>query len=60
MSKDKIFDNLLNLYVITWIGTFAYITYIDFSDMNWWNWMILVPINAFQSFFWPIYWIFLH
>jgi len=60
MEKNKLFDNLLNLYVIIWIGTFIYLTFIDFTDYNWWNWMVILPLNAFQSFFWPIYWIFFH
>jgi hypothetical protein len=60
--KNKLFDNLLNLYVIIWIGTFIYLTFFDFplTDYNWWNWMVILPLNAFQSFFWPIYWIFFH
>ncbi len=39
--------------------TFIYLTFFDGYDYNWWNWLIVIPINVFLSQIWPIYWLIL-
>ncbi len=47
-------------YLAADIATFGYLMYSDWPDMNWWNWIILIPINVFLAQIWPIYWGLLH
>ncbi len=47
-------------YVIIDTITFIYLMYADWSDINWWNWIIIIPVNAFLAQIWPIYWAFIH
>ncbi len=41
------------------ISTFGFLTFFDGTDYNWWNWIIIVPVNGFVSEIWPIYWLLL-
>ena len=34
-------------------------TFFDHSVYNWWNWIIVIPINIFLAEIWPIYWLLL-
>ncbi|GAB2494124.1 hypothetical protein [Arenimonas alkanexedens] len=50
------------LWVAFWVAdfaTFVYLTFLDGTDYNWWNWLLIVPINAFLATIWPIYWLIL-
>lgn len=47
---------LLALYVVGDLATFVYLTFLDGYAYNWWNWVIVVPINFFLATIWPIYW----
>ena len=38
------------------LATFIYLTFMDGTNYNWWNWIIIVPVNAFLAEIWPIYW----
>jgi len=29
----------------------------DWPRLNWWNWIIIFPVNQFLSQIWPIYWL---
>jgi len=31
----------------------------DWPSLNWWNWIIIIPINFFLAEIWPIYWLIL-
>ena len=48
---------------IIWQGgsilTFAFLTFFDHHSYTWWNWLIVVPLNAFLAEIWPIYWVIL-
>ena len=47
------------LYIVYWLGfvaTFAQLTFLDGYPYNWWNWIIVVPINGFLATIWPLYW----
>ncbi|MGE3142597.1 MAG: hypothetical protein AB7L65_04705 [Hyphomonadaceae bacterium] len=39
------------------LATFAKLTFFDGAHYNWWNWILIVPINGFLSELWPLYWI---
>ena len=50
-------------YYIYWAGntiTFIYLTFFDGYVYTSWNWIIALPVNAFLSAMWPIYWGILH
>lgn len=50
------------LMLIYWVGhiaTFGKLTFFDGYQYNWWNWIIVVPINEFLAAIWPIYWLIL-
>jgi hypothetical protein len=45
--------------VIYWIGnaaTFIKLTFFDGYVYNWWNWIIVLPLNEFLAAIWPLYW----
>ncbi len=51
---------LFFLYPAGSLGTAIYLTFFNGDTYNWWNWLILVPINLFLGSIWPIYWTVLH
>lgn len=47
--------------LVFWIwqlGSLVTLIYLMFfnTNYNWWNWIILIPINFFLAEIWPIYW----
>jgi hypothetical protein len=46
-------------YEIGGIATFVFLTFFDGYGYNAWNWLIAIPVNAFLSQIWPVYWILL-
>ena len=62
MSKDsdEKVNFFANIYVVGMITTFVYLTFFDGYIYNAWNWLIVIPINAFLSAIFPIYWGLLH
>ena len=49
-------------WVVYWIGNIATViklTFFDGYQFNWWNWIMVLPINELLAAIWPIYWIFL-
>lgn len=47
---------LWTIYGIGHVATFIFLTFFDGHHYNWWNWMLIVPINEFQATIWFIYW----
>ena len=50
------------LYVAYHIGaiiTFVKLSFFDGGEYNWWNWIIIIPLNLFLAEMWPIYWLIL-
>lgn len=45
------------LYALANIATFLYLTFFDGYVYNSWNWLIAIPVNAFLSLIWPVYWL---
>ncbi len=39
------------------VATFIYLTFLDGAVYNFWNWIVLLPINLFLGEIWPIYWL---
>jgi hypothetical protein len=44
------------LWQIGALLTFAKLTFFDDYPYNGWNWLVAIPVNAFLSEIWPIYW----
>ncbi len=44
------------LWQIGSIPTLIYLMFFN-SNWNWWNWIILIPVNLFLAEIWPIYWL---
>lgn len=47
------------VWVIVDLLTFGFLMYEKWPDLNWWNWLVVVPVNIFLSTIWPIYWVIL-
>lgn len=43
-------------YYLGAFATFGKLTFFDHYIYTWWNWIIVLPINAFLATIWPIYW----
>lgn len=41
------------------LSTFLFLTFLDGTHYNWWNWLLIVPINLFLAEIWPLYWLLL-
>lgn len=39
------------------LGTFAALMWQDWPTLNWWNWLIILPVNGFLAEIWPLYWL---
>jgi hypothetical protein len=54
-------ENILGtIYTVGVFGTFVYLTFFDGYVYTAWNWIIAIPVNAFVSGIFPIYWLILH
>ncbi|MCC5872978.1 MAG: hypothetical protein JJU22_11325 [Gammaproteobacteria bacterium] len=49
-----------SIYAGGWIATLVYLMFFDGFQYNWWNWVIVIPINFFLASIWPVYWLILH
>lgn len=47
------------LYLAIDAATFVWLAVEGWDSLNWWNWIILLPIWGFLSTIWPIYWVIL-
>lgn len=45
------------IYKLGHVFTFVYLTFFDGYVYTWWNWIIAIPLNAFNATIWPIYWL---
>ena len=48
-------DVILWVYLIGNVATFGELTFFDGYIYNWWNWIIVLPINELVTI-WPLYW----
>lgn len=48
---------LILIWHLAGIATFIKLTLFDGYVYTWWNWIIAIPVNAFLSEIWPIYWV---
>lgn len=48
------------VFIITYIPgafvTWVYLTFFDGYPYNWWNWILVLPINWCLAMIWPVYW----
>jgi hypothetical protein len=58
-SEEKV-NSFATIYGFGMIATFIYLTFFDGYIYNAWNWLIAIPLNAFLSAIFPIYWGLLH
>ena len=50
------------LWIFYWIADIAttgFLLWEDWDSFNWWNWIIIIPIDFFLGTIWPIYWLIL-
>lgn len=47
------------LWQIGGLTTLVWLMVEDWPDINWWNWIIFIPVNFFLAEIWPIYWLIL-
>lgn len=50
-------DVVIWAHVIASQATFIFLVIEDWPRLNWWNWIIIFPVNQFLSQIWPIYWL---
>ena len=58
MRADNLWFNLY--FYLGMCPTFIYLTFFDGYVYNSWNWLIAIPVNAFLSGIFPIYWLILN
>ena len=60
MKVDKgglaVYIALITYQLIGFV-TLIYLVFFN-TNYNWWNWIILLPLNFIIAEFWPIYWLF--
>lgn len=44
------------LFATGYVATFIYLTFFDDYAYTWWNWIVVVPLNAILASIWPVYW----
>lgn len=47
------------LHIIASTATQIWLIVQDWPKLNWWNWIIIIPIDFFLGEIWPIYWLIL-
>lgn len=47
----------LIIYNVGALATFGKLTFFDDYNYTWWNWIIVVPLNAMLAGMWPVYWL---
>ncbi len=55
--KDTLSAALIIGYWLGSIATFGKLTFFNCYAYTWWNWIIVLPLNAFISGVWPGYWL---
>ncbi len=50
---------LIAIWAIGDIATFIYLVFFDGTNYNWWNWLLIVPMDFILATMWPIYWLIL-
>ena len=54
--SDAATNLLLGVYLVGNIATFGKLTFFDGYVYNWWNWIIVLPLNEVLAAMWPLYW----
>lgn len=56
--KELLTTILFAGYQLASLATAGFLIHEDWP-FNWWNWIILIPIDFFLGEIWPIYWLLL-
>lgn len=48
---------LIAAWLVGDLATLIYLLFFDGTQYNWWNWLVIVPIDFFLATIWPIYWL---
>jgi hypothetical protein len=56
-SSHSIINSGLIVYLIGNVATFVKLTFFDGAVYNWWNWIVLLPLNEALGSIWPVYWL---
>lgn len=55
--KDVLGGLFIIGYGLAAIATFGKLTFFNCYVYTWWNWVFVLPLNAFISGAWPGYWL---
>ena len=55
--SDGATNLLFAIYIIGNVATFAELTFFDGYIYNWWNWIVVLPVNEALAAIWPLYWV---
>ena len=50
---------LIWVHLLASTATQIFLIFFDGTDYNWWNWIIIIPVDLFIGEIWPIYWLIL-
>lgn len=44
-------------YVLGDLATLVYLVFFNGTKYNWWNWLVIIPLDFILAQIWPIYWL---
>ena len=47
----------LILFLFGDIATFLYLVISDWDKFNWWNWILIIPLDLVLATLWPMLWL---
>jgi hypothetical protein len=47
----------LILFLFGDIATFLYLVISDWDKFNWWNWILIIPLDLVLATLWPMFWL---
>jgi hypothetical protein len=58
----QIFSTLMShlfliLFLFGDIATFLYLVISDWDKFNWWNWILIIPLDLVLATLWPMFWL---
>jgi len=58
----QIFSTLMShlfliLFLFGYIATFLYLVISDWDKFNWWNWILIIPLDLVLATLWPMFWL---
>ncbi len=56
MTRHRLARTALIAYELAVLATLVWLTADSWPRLNWWNWLIVLPINVLLAQIWPLYW----